>query len=249
MVNIIDRKYIYKHLMKAENELSKIAFPTGECKFVEIDKLEFEYIEDKHTLAAYNKNKLYVNKKLLRNKSDKKVNNEFVSVLQHELIHVYCYMTEKYYRLFTGKDSSPIFHSLITYFNSRGLNIKTNGNFEKVYNTWQTDLRNIATNINVNFNDFMEKLRKWEERLNREIENYNDLHRNDDPQKNVWGHFDKNEESSSTYRIKEKENGSQIILFDISFGMDLALEQEGKEYIKDFLKFYTDLDFGLAKPE
>lgn len=249
MVGMMDKKYIYKHLIKAENELTKIAFPTGECKFVDIDRLEFEYIEDKHTLAAYNQKKLYVNKKFLKNNIAKKINNELVSVLQHELIHFYCDIAQKYYRLFTQKDSSPIFHSLITYFNTRGLNIKTNGSFDKIYNTWQTDLKNMATNLNVNFNELMENLHQWEERLNIEIENYNDLHRNDNPQKNMWGHFDKNEDSSSTYRIKEKEDGSKIILFNITFGMDLALEQEGKEYIKDFLRLYTNLDFGLAKPE
>lgn len=249
MVGTIDKKYIYKHIMKAERILKEISFPNKECKFVDIDDLEFEYTENDQNLASYNKNKLYVNKKkCLKNKCESRYDNKFISILQHELIHYYCDINLNHYKLLTGNDSSPIFHSIIIFFNARGLEIKSNGKLDETYKKYQTNLANTATNLKVNFNELVENLNYWEEKLYKEIETYNELYKKSNPSKKVLGHFRNNEDSKSTYNIIE--NGDfKAILFDIEFGINLVLERDGKNSIKDFLMLYTDLDSGLTTLE
>ena len=245
MVGMIDKKYIYKHLMKAENELSKIAFPNGECKFVDIDKLEFEYEEEDKTLAAYrNDNKLYVNRrKCLNNKTKNRYDSNFISILQHELIHFYCDEKLNNCKMNTKADASPIFYSVITFFNFRGLNIKINKNLNETYIKHQESLKNVVTDLNITFIKLVEILKQWEEKLYNEIKKYNSLHENTCPRKRMAGNFSRNEDTTSTYQII---NCGKSIIFDINLGINVQMSKD-EDCMQDFLEKYTDLDLGLAK--
>lgn len=248
MVGMMDKKYIYKHLMKAESDLAKIAFPSGERKFVDIDKLEFEYEEDDITLAAYrNDNKLYVNRrKCLNNKTKNKYDSNFISILQHELIHFYCDEKLNNYKMNTKADASPIFYSVITFFNFRGLNIKTNKNLNETYIKHQESLKNVATDLNITFIKLVEILKQWEKKLYNEIKKYNSLHENTCPRKRMAGNFSRNEDTTSTYQII-KSGSLKSIVFDINLGINIPMKKDDDNCMQDFFEKYTDLNSGLTK--
>ena len=175
MLKLMERKYINKHLAKAEGELKSIVYPNKKGYFVEIDKLTLESQVGEDSLASFNKKerKLYINtnKICLKNPRKNEFDSIFIEILQHELVHYFCADHLDDYGLNSLMDSSPIFHSVIIFINSRGLNLKTNGNFDELYKKYHKDLYKKASNIEITFDELVIDLNSWMEELKNKVEN------------------------------------------------------------------------------
>ncbi|NFA42119.1 hypothetical protein EXM65_05895 [Clostridium botulinum] len=164
-----NNKYTKEHLEIAEFELRKIAFENSTIKeFVNLSGLLIKYTNNTGRLAGYkHKNKILEidEEYFIKCKSREGINNKFIETLQHELIHYYCDENLDKFSLYSGADSSPIFHSVITFFNARGLNLKTNGNLNNLYNEYQKELYELSSQDKTTFKKLLNKLIQWQKEL------------------------------------------------------------------------------------
>ena len=165
-------KYINKYLIKAELELKQIAFPNKQCQFIDINKLEIQYITGEKILAGYrhtNRN-LYIDENyLIKSQNKHGYDKEMVQTLQHELIHYYCDENLDELNVHFCADSSPIFHSIIVFFNARGLDIKTNDNLDSLYKQYHQDLHKVAINKETTFEELIKYLYQWQKALKSKL--------------------------------------------------------------------------------
>lgn len=220
-----NNKYINQHLIIAEEELRKLVTDNKQdyiyksSRLVNLDKLNIEYISDKGTLAGYirKNNILEIDKNYLSEcKCKEGINQHMIETLQHELIHYYCHEYLDKFKLFSDADSSPVFHSIITFFKSKGLKLKTNGSLDKLYREYHEDLYEIANQRDITFEILCDRLLQWQEKL----KNMTNIIQ--EPAK-YWSYDDTDNNCEiSEYRNIKISEGHIIRIFQI--GMDGNLE-------------------------
>lgn len=172
---ITNEEYLMKHVKKAERELRKLALPYSRYEFVDIGEINF-VIEDNDSVDGYFRpgevNTIMVNSLFFKNKFKKKYNRRLISVLQHEMIHLYLSELD-FYDLHIYADSSPLFSSMVSWFNthSKGkIDIRQNGALKKYFYLYNEELVYFSVDKDTTFEMLKKRMVKWQIALQKRLD-------------------------------------------------------------------------------
>lgn len=172
---ITNEEYLMKHVKKAGMELRKLAVPYGRCEFPDINEINF-VIEDNDSADGYFRpgevNTIMVNSSFFKNKFKKKYNRRLISVLQHEMIHLYLFELD-FYDLHIYADSSPLFVSVVSWFNthSKGkIDIRQNYSLQKQFYLYNKELVYFSVDKDTTFTMLEKRIVKWQKELKKRLE-------------------------------------------------------------------------------
>lgn len=245
-----------KHVKKAEKDLRKVALPYSRYEFVDIDEIKF-IIEDDDSADGYFKsgevNTIMVNSSFFKNKFKKKYNRRLISVLQHEMIHLYLYELD-FYDLNICADSSPLFASMVSWFNthSKGkIDIRQNGALKKYFYLYNEELVYFSVDKDTTFEMLKKRMVEWQRALQKRLYDIAcDIMDTSNCKKVCEFSFNSYSESETMcfvkYRNIKLDKETNIILESnlLALGMDMNIYETDSEFsIEDLIYSCIEDDY------
>lgn len=256
------QEYLMKIVKKAENELKKKAYPRVHCRFMDIERLKFEWFESWEADGTYDKEEKRISLNIrFCDENRTRIPRRAVEVMKHELIHHYCYYWLDQYEyevdysnyLHWCGDGSPVFNALLMWFNVPYYGSKSYRRFVK------TDFAQEIMECS-NFNKVMVKVFKYTSEFESSFRNMDSNciftidHKDNIAYSKLINFSFGNEKSvgiSEGYRLnnsldKFEEYKHKGIVTGLILGADVTLKQLQEHMERELMKFESDVLYSLT---
>ncbi|MBY7006780.1 hypothetical protein FDA25_02465 [Clostridium botulinum] len=240
----INKYYLLKHVKIAGNVLDKII----NNKFIDYENINFKWsdtIDMKEVGYWINSdNTITISPRFLIGNylNVKNENKELIGIIQHELIHAFIDKNHNELKLNVSTDASPMHQGIITFFNSRGCNIGSNGDLKNVFKSRQKRLYRICVNKDIIFNDLIFQLEDWQQNLSENIEKFNG--KDDERILEAVDKIIKNEKLTNLTKINVKffENCEKSYVKDIEY---IDHSKTIKKHLPNFNEEFKTITFNI----